>query len=47
MWQDVLKMYIMSIISMYKDSRGKTHLEERMRTCDGGTIMMMMVVQLG
>lgn len=47
MWQHVLKMYIESILSMYKDSRGKTHLEERMRTCDGDTIMVIMVVQLG
>ena len=47
MWQDVSKMNIMSILSMCKDSRENTHLEERMRTCDSGTIMVMGVVQLG
>lgn len=44
MWQEVLKIHITSILSIFKDFKGKAFLEDRRRTCNGSRMMMIVVV---
>lgn len=47
MWQEALKIHIISILSIFKDFKGKAFLEDRRGTCNGSRMMMIVVVYWG